>query len=201
MTLAELQEYYAGLLIVQYRTKPKAIAQVKLLSNCALCDLLLQSEQECFDLDTAIGAQLDILGRIVGVPRNIYGLDLEHDYHNFTTYNTNADCFGFCLYDANHEENFPLFLRYNSDAVYQLTDEELRLLIRLKIIINNGYSSFKMIKEAIYESFEGDIAVEDNKDMTITYTINEDLSNAAAAAIYLGLLPKPAGVKAIANYV
>ena len=86
MTVDEILAQYAGLLIVQYKNKPKASMTVKLLVNQSLCDGLPLTEQTCFDLETAIGAQLNILGKIVGVPRTVYGLDLAHYYFIFTRY-------------------------------------------------------------------------------------------------------------------
>lgn len=157
MTLDQILDYYAGLLIIQYRIKPKAKATVRLIVNQTVCDGLVQVEQGCFDLDTAIGIQLDILGKIVGVQRNIYGLDLGHTYFNFTRYVGTPASEGFGRYSEQPDED--LFYRYGIYGIYTLTDFELRALIYLKIIFNNKYSSFKNIKEAIYVKFGSDIDV------------------------------------------
>jgi hypothetical protein len=157
MTLKEILDYYAGLLIVQYRIKPKARATIRLLTNQAACNGLVEAERTCFDLDTAQGAQLDVLGRIVGVPRNVYGLDLAHEYFSFTRYLTSEASVGFGRYNAQPEEE--LFYRYNNYAIYTLTDFEMRTMIYLKIIFNNKYSSFKHLKDAIYAKFGNDIDI------------------------------------------
>ena len=194
-----LLDYYAGLLIVQYASKPKAVQTIQLLVNQALCDGLPQEMTHAFDLDTAVGSQLDILGRIVGVNRDVYGLDLAHNYFQYNRYNTNSTVYGFQLYNGAY--NSTLFLRYNTDAVYTLTDTELRTLIKLKIILNNSDSSLYSIMNALNQFFPGQISLVDNKDMTITYTVSVNLTNALSAAIYLGILPKPMGVSATINYV
>jgi hypothetical protein len=155
MTLSEILDYYAGLLIIQYKNKTKAKATVKLMVNQSICDDLVQIEETCFDLDTAIGIQLEILGKIVGVERDIYGLDLGHTYFNFTRYIGSPASDGFGRYADYPEEE--LFYRYNNYAIYSLTDFELRSLIYLKIIFNNKYSSFKNLKESIYAKFSNDI--------------------------------------------
>jgi hypothetical protein len=75
MTADELATYYADLLIMQYKEKPKAYAQVLALAKMAVRDLLPIQIQDAFSLDTAIGVQLDVLGKYVGVSRVGYGTD------------------------------------------------------------------------------------------------------------------------------
>lgn len=158
MDIEAIKKYYSDLLIVQYRTKPRAIATVRLLAALPNGDGLLDQEIACFDLNTAVGAQLDILGKIVGVQREVYGLDLEHTFFSFTRYDGEPDSIGFGRYTDNPYST-DLFLRYNNWAVYTLTDFELRTLIKLKIIFNNAYSSLKDLKEGLYAAFAGDIDV------------------------------------------
>lgn len=198
MTIAADLAYYSDLLIVQYRTKTKAVKTVQLIVNQNLIDDFVLTEAGCFDLDTAVGAQLDILGRIVGVPRNVLGLDLSHTFFNFTTYPTNAASNGFGRYAVPEGENPPLFWSYrtSSKAIYTLVDAELLLLIKLKIIYNTSYSSLKNIVDLLWDFFGDQITVVDNKDMTITYYVKPSYSNALIAAAYLGYLPKPMGVDA-----
>ena len=160
MSIQDTLEYYAGLLIVQYRIKPNAIALVKLAANMGACDGLMEQEMVAFDLDTAVGVQLTVLGRIVGVPRSITGLDLEHEFFNFTRYVGSPDSIGFGRY-----EDWPwdeLFQRYLVRSIYTLTDFELRALIKLKIVYNTKYSSLKNIKETLYSSFVGGINVSES---------------------------------------
>lgn len=79
-TVEELKTYYAARLVMQYRGQPNAINTIKALVQESWLDGLIQNEASCFNIDSAVGEQLDIIGRIVGVPRNIYGLDLEHEF-------------------------------------------------------------------------------------------------------------------------
>lgn len=69
MTDAELKEYYSDLLILQYHGKEKAIATVRAQVDKIIMNQLPVEIQDAFDLDTAIGAQLDTLGIYVGVTR------------------------------------------------------------------------------------------------------------------------------------
>lgn len=72
MTLSDVLQYYANLLIIQYRGKPKARAHVIALVRIALMDLLPLAVQGAFDVDSAIGVQLDIIGKYAGVTRDGY---------------------------------------------------------------------------------------------------------------------------------
>lgn len=69
--LADKTGYYADLLVAQYRTQPKARGMVSLLVKQAMIDDLAMQIMLAFSLDTAVGKQLDILGKYVGVSRNI----------------------------------------------------------------------------------------------------------------------------------
>lgn len=60
--------YYSNLLILQYHNKPKAKATIE-ASVGLLPDGLIQEVMNGFDLDTAVGKQLDTIGIYVGVDR------------------------------------------------------------------------------------------------------------------------------------
>lgn len=72
MTTEEIVQYYAGLLILQYRNKPRASAHVSALVQEAIVDQLPLTLQEAFNLGTAIGVQLDTLAKYAGVTRANY---------------------------------------------------------------------------------------------------------------------------------
>jgi hypothetical protein len=67
----ELCDYYAALLILQYRNKPKAVATVKATIPTATLNGLPQKVADGFDIETAVGKQLDILGKYIGFDRNV----------------------------------------------------------------------------------------------------------------------------------
>jgi hypothetical protein len=72
MTDEELAIYYADLLILQYRGKERAYATIEALALLGVVNQLPLTVQDAFDLDTAVGVQLDVLGKYVGVSRNGY---------------------------------------------------------------------------------------------------------------------------------
>lgn len=73
MTTQELIDYYVNLLIIQYHGKPKAVATIEALLKPIIMDKLLIEVQNGFDLTTAVGVQLDTLGKYIGVTRDGYG--------------------------------------------------------------------------------------------------------------------------------
>lgn len=67
--LQQLEDYYSNLLIVQYNGKPKAKATIKLLVDLLWVNVILLQIRDAFDWRTATGAQLEVIGRWVGVDR------------------------------------------------------------------------------------------------------------------------------------
>jgi hypothetical protein len=87
-------------------------------------------------------------------------LDLGHTFFSFTRYLTSIASVGLGRYSSQPDANS--FYRYNDFATYTLTDFELRALIRLKIIFNTKYSSFKYLKESIYAAFGSDMDISES---------------------------------------
>lgn len=68
-TLIDNCNYYVRRLIFQYADKPNAQRLIAILAKQALCDDLPDQLQTAFDLDTAVGPQLDVLGKYIGASR------------------------------------------------------------------------------------------------------------------------------------
>lgn len=68
-TTEAIRNYYADLLILQYLGKPKAYAHMQTLAEPVLMDQLPDQVQNAFDINTAVGVQLDILGKYCGATR------------------------------------------------------------------------------------------------------------------------------------
>lgn len=157
MTFAQLQQYYIGLLILQYAGLPKFTQFIQLVCNSALIDGLFLEFPSAFNLQTAVGAQLTLLGQMVGAPRNVFGISPFTTYFNFTIYTGSPTSIGFnrfsTLVDPDNID------RWQVDATYTLTDFELLNLIYLKIIFNNLSNSFSQLKNALYGYFDGAIDV------------------------------------------
>lgn len=72
MTNLELTQYYADLLILQYKGKPRAVETIKAFVDMVIANQLPLALQDAFNLDTATGAQLDVIGKYAGVTRDGY---------------------------------------------------------------------------------------------------------------------------------
>ncbi len=70
MTTEEIIAYYADLLILQYRKLTKARATIETIVAPVVMDQLPFDVRDAFNLETAVGAQLDILGKYAGVRRS-----------------------------------------------------------------------------------------------------------------------------------
>ena len=72
MSELQLIVYYANLLILQYRGKPKAYAMIQALAKLAIVNKLPLTVRDAFNPATAVGVQLDVVGKYVGVKRYVY---------------------------------------------------------------------------------------------------------------------------------
>lgn len=71
MTTQEIIDYYANLLILQYLGQPKAYATIQALVKPVIMDQLPIDVQNAFELETAEGVQLDVIGKYAGVTRYV----------------------------------------------------------------------------------------------------------------------------------
>lgn len=72
MTDLEIAQYYADLLLLQYKDKPKAYDTVEAFLRMLVDGQLPLAVQNAFDINTAVGGQLDIIGKYAGVTRDGY---------------------------------------------------------------------------------------------------------------------------------
>lgn len=152
---------------------------------------------------TAEGAQLDIIGKWVGIDRYYDAIDLwEQPYTALVNYsNVSTDTYddmqgGFSTF-SNFEDNDGGFLTYlawinTRTKVNQMGDDYLRRLIKLKIIKNNINHSMKAIDDAIWQWSGGEIYTTWNK-MEVTYHYPTKLSNLMLLAQYKDVLVAPTG--------
>lgn len=149
-TLAFL-EYYANLLIMEYRGAEKNEEFIKVLLNTRYLDGIYDLFKNFFDIDKASGSHLETLARYVG---------------GFRTYND-----------------------------YVLTDEELRILIKLLAAKNGMSATVAEISELLYNTFGYNVILFNNYNMTIDYYVKEELAEFFEKVLIAGnYLPVPQGV-------
>lgn len=192
----EIQDYYSSLLLNQY-LKPKAIATIKTLAEAGFIDNLIKQIDCAFDLDSAIGKQLDVLGEYIGLDREV-PYQIPRPYFEYDDYEIpNINALGFTDYentDQNSDTVFYLYIFANQDTQI-LSDDEYRPLLLLKAGLNSLDHTTQSISDFLFVFFEGGVTYFDNQNMTITYYILPQFSRIVDLAYNTKLLPKPMGVR------
>lgn len=192
--MEKLIAYYTNLLILQFKLKPKAKATIELLVAEALNDLIIEQVRDGFNVDTAIGKQLDVIAKYVGAKRSFAGVVFNREYFNYATYGAESYILhGYNTYTTVNPKVFPYVDYKGISSTFQLTDSQLRSLIKYLILKNNSNGSTESIVNMLYTLMGNDVKVVDGQDMTLTYYFNPN--NSFGQFIYnLGIYPQPMGV-------
>lgn len=200
----ELIDYYSNLLILQYRSKTKAVDHIKNIVETQVIYDLMRDVENGYDIDSAVGKQLDVIAKYVGASRvitvqeDITGVRWGFvDYLEATPY---VDVVGVVDYSQDPLPDADM-ITYESgvNSNYVLTDDELRFIIKLKIIENNSNYSPESIDNLLFDAFGDKIQMNDNLNMTIEYIIDKSVS--PLLEISITLLPKPMAVKLLITIV
>lgn len=197
----DLIKYYQNLLIVQYHGKSTAQQEIALATKTFTGDDIIP--QIIFDVDTSVGAQLDLIGKIVGLSRIAEGFEFGMVYYSYNDYSEpmpDASARGMSDIDNPVTAPFKDF-EESRKSIYRMTDGQYRAMIKLKIFENNGIATNKYVCDSLYQLFGNGMRFTDNEDMTATLDIEPSLEFEGKLAEFLGLLPKPLGVQTIVNYL
>lgn len=208
MTCLNYDRIYA-----QYRDKPKAVAWYGITPSigneiCSAYNSIVNS----YDIDSNEGAQLDVIGRLIGTNRSII-VDVAMDVCEFGAelqVNNNYIGYGNTQYGAGQyngaitltpdcEMGDPASqmseISIGSDA--QLKDMYFRPLLKSKVAKNTSEATIDDIIEAvkIIATSADVVTLQDSEDMTFSLEIFGNLS-AIERDILLqdGVVPKPQGV-------
>ena len=192
--LANVENYYADLLILQYRNKPKARATIKQFVDICLGDGLVFELNDCLNIDTAVGKQLDLIGQILGCNRNIYGLTPNAKWFSFEK----TGAYGYSDKNALSEGYWKSYFN-TSGSAYALSDSDYRQLLKFKAALNVMPGTLKGIDEALYQVFGDNVTLQNNQDLSITYVVNQSTIVTQAAEI-LGYFKAPMGVSVNFSY-
>lgn len=193
--IQDVKTYYADLLILQYRNKPKARETIKIGADIYLGDGVIFQLQDILDIDKAEGAQLDIIGKILDCPRVVQGI---YNDMIFSQFYDGPDSVGFSTVGNPQGGNFRTIQNYNQSE-YSLPDDDYRFLLKFKSAVNVMRGSERGIDDALWNVFQGDVLLKNNHNLTITYIVSAERTLAALAAKQLGYYRAPEGVGA--NYV
>lgn len=200
--MAETQniiDYYKNLLIIQYNQKTKAQQTIALMVSEMLANGVMFDVMEGYDLETAVGTQLDILGKYIGVDR-FYEYQELFDYFGLVEYDEDDP-------DAERKYGFSTYATFDDDALNgtitydsiltqtnSLNDDDYRILLKLKIIQNNINHSYKEINDGVFEIFGDTVRPSSTGDMHMYYFIANQFSAVVLATLNKNLLPRPMGV-------
>lgn len=196
--MLELIQYYADLLIIQYAQKPKIRATIEAMIEQMLADNIAFDIRDAFDIETAVGVQLDILGKYVGVTRTHNGIVFTGKNFAFLEYDNltpEAIQTGFSDY-TDFETRDGIFVQYKDTLgdTLLLSDEDYRVIIKLKILQNSSNHSHKEIDDGLAEFFGTEIRADSLGDMVMDYFVPDDLTTIVSVAIQKDVLPRPMGV-------
>ncbi len=182
---------YTDLITNYHAGKSKFVAHVDLCTRPVTdASASLQSLIAAFDIDSAVGVQLDVLGEWIGRTR-IVSQPISGVYFSFDTNGLGWDQ---GIWQG----------PYDPDAGYtSLSDDTYRIVLKAKIAINNWNGQNDTLPPILETALEGSglkMQIVDNQDMTISVWVfpEEDISQVSLeliAAIRQGYLTvKAAGV-------
>lgn len=180
---------YTALVTSEHADKPKFMAMVEAVAGMFVgSQNFLESLPQAFDLDTAIGAQLDVLGLWIGVSRRI-AIPIANVYFSWDTE------------DVGWDQGVWKGTTDPSATISVLDDDTYRLVLRAKIGANNWNGSVITAAPILSQIFgdSGTYAqIHDNGDMSFNvYIMGPPPSALKMALIAGGYIPiKPAGVRA-----
>jgi len=166
-----------------------------------LCNMLLWKIRDAFDVDTAIGKQLDIIGRWVGVDRHFTGQTFTDLHFSLIDWNDvsqpNSLQGGLQNWNTSRAED-GTFLQFSDvkSVTNALNDDDFRILIKLKIIKNNTVMTCKNIDNAIFNFFGTEIYTTWGV-MTLTYNYPTTSKSIIQLAKDKNCLPVPTAVNII----
>ena len=189
--MSNFTDEYKNLSIIQYSDKPTFNAILTaLLEQFEKVHTLYKSFDDAYDVDKAVGKQLDVLGKIVGIGRTVPTVLLKKYFSFSGTFNGGA--FGKAPFKTGNEATY-------SDT--QLNNEDYRFLIKAKIIRNFTYCSLSKpnklnMQKAIDYLFNNKGWIKDNYNMTFDLYVSEvfDLDKIALIQA-LDLFPLPKGTR------
>lgn len=201
-TLQQIIQYYANLLIIQYNGLPKAQATIALYAQTLLASNIVLQVQNAYDIDTAVGDQLDVIGKYVGVNR-FYSEIVLTNYFSLVPQSAHAALptsppqwgFGTQATFENYDYNGTLIYDDIVTSTNSLSDSNFRILIKLAILRNNMNFSHEAIDAAMWGLFGDMIRPESTGNMAMQYFIAGAETTLVQAMISKGVLPKPMGVR------
>jgi hypothetical protein len=191
--MAQLTDY-TSLITSEHQSAPRFMAMVSLLAQWAVDRRdLLASIPALYDIDSAIGQQLDRVGEWVGITRNLE-LPLTSVYFSL-------DATGLGFDQGTWKGQFD-----PTTGLVALPDDQYRILLYATIAANSwdgtvpgAYAAWNTVFRPLGYS----ILIQDNQDMTMTIALTGPAPDAVTYALFTGgyLNLRPAGVGITGYYL
>lgn len=208
-TSEQLLEYYANTLIAQYFNKPKAVGTIRALLGGTgayglIADAIANQVRDGFDLDTAVGQQLDWLGKLRGVTRFLATLDLSKVFLPLVDYDDPdvGTLPGIANYDDAVQPPSTYTMTYEDFITTVLQDGDFRRVIKFLAKVQSCDYAYGTLDAICYTFFDGNVNLKITGPMQITYQhLTSDTDNLFTIIRQMGLLPGPAGVEVLSEEV
>lgn len=178
-----------GRIYAQYRNKPKAVAWYNITKQLAAeLNSVARALRVMYNIDAATGDQLDILGRIVVVPRSFTGNTNLNPGWFAELMNAPAQC----------GDDSAMFSELTIDQDAQMSDDLYRLVIKSKIVKNNSAATIEDILFGMNFLLPNAniLRVTDNEDMSFSIEFYGNITELERWALLNStLVPKPQGVR------
>lgn len=173
----------------QYRGKPKATAWYNITRGLAtqIADTAL-AVRVIYDIDFAQGEQLDVIGRIVVIPRDFIG-KITMETSMFATPENDSGEFG---------DTSAMFSAPAVDQASKMSDDLYRIAIKSKILKNNSYATIEDVLAGMNFMLPNAQVTRlvDGEDMSFSVEFYGQISDLERwALLNAALVPKPQGVK------
>lgn len=197
-----LLAYYKALVIVQYVTKPRTVATVGALlggsdgAGGLLANAVYTQVRDGFDLDTAVGKQLDFLGEIIGQSRYFRSLDLSKVFLPLVSYDDPdvGNLPGIASYDDPVQPPSIYTMTYEDFVENTLNDGDYRRVLKFLAKVQACDYAYGTLDAIMYTFFAGNVNLLVTGEMELTYQhLTTDTDNLFEIVNQMGLLPTPAG--------
>lgn len=174
--MEDLIRYFTNLLILQYKNKPKAKATIEALTRNAFSDtqnnIFPIEVQNAYNLDTAVGKQLDVLGKYLGYDR-ILPIPIDNTF-KFAEYDESINPEqGYSEYNDNKTTYPYAEYRYSTYDYYSMDDLSYRKVLKMISYLKGKPLSLGNINDALEYAFNGDIYVVE-KDKEVEYHLLQE---------------------------
>lgn len=180
------KDYYLRLITSEYQNSTKFLSWLSELFQISI-DIqdTIVAIDPAFDLDLAVGPQLDVLGQEIGLSRRL----------ETTIYVSDV---GFTWDDANLGWGVGIWIYADQTTLLDLPDDVYRQALKVKIADNYWDGSIPKMYELWESLFHGDLLIEiqNNLDMTMFVLIYGEVAVLMLADLFLNdqISIRPAGV-------